>query len=302
MKHKQKKRSRGSAKIQWPMLAIIILSCVIALEAIWLLRTNQQRRTAVKSRAVKITPAVPAPQPKAPVPQPAEVRKIPSQGKIAVIIDDSGYSIEDCSAMDSIDYPVTVSILPDLAYSRKIAQCAHNLGKEVMLHLPMEAHKNNDKYPEHYIISSKMDASQVAGRIKDALSSVPFAEGINNHMGSKATENKQLMSLIFSEIKNRNLFFVDSRVTTKTICGPLAREIQIPFAERDVFLDNQHERAKIEEQFSLLAAEARRQGYAIGIGHARSLTWKIVREQLKKLSEEGFEIVPVKTLTNKQPL
>ena len=171
-----------------------------------------------------------------------------------------------------------------------------------MLHLPMEAHHNDDPYPENYIISSKMNVNQVARRVNDALASVPFAEGVNNHMGSKATENKQLMSLIFSEIKNKNLFFVDSRVTLKTICGPLARQTQIPFAERDVFLDNQHDRVQIEYQFTQLAAEARRQGYAIGIGHARSLTWTIVREQLKKLSDEGFEIVPVKALVTSQPL
>jgi uncharacterized protein len=219
-----------------------------------------------------------------------------SRGKIAIIVDDSGYNIQDCNFLKSIAAPVTISILPDITHSTEIARCAHSYGKEVMLHLPMEPYENDDTYPPEYIINTDMPKGLILKRMKDSFSSVPYAEGINNHMGSKATENKRLMTLIFAELLEKDLFFVDSRVTSKTVCPELARAKGVAFAQRDVFLDNVHERSAIERQFAELARIAEQKGSAVAVGHARQLTWEVIKEQTEKLTREGFEIVPVKSI------
>ncbi len=225
--------------------------------------------------------------------------KIPKQtslAKIAIIIDDNGYSTKDCEALSQIDDPITISVLPHLRYSREVAVCAHDHHKEVMLHLPLEPHRNRDKYPNNYLITTSMPDSLVIQKFNEAIQSVPFAKGLNNHMGSKATEDVELMSVIFTQMKRNNLYFVDSRVTRKTICPYLARKRNLPFAERDVFLDNENDRAYIEQQFLKLKQQAVKNGYAIGIGHARPLTWQIIKEQTEHLSALGYEFVTVKSI------
>ena len=221
-----------------------------------------------------------------------------SLGKVAIIIDDNGYSMNDCTAAAQIDAPVTISVLPHLRFSKEVANCAHSQGKEVMLHLPLEPHQNKEKYPENYIITTAMPPSLVVQKFNEALASVPYAKGINNHMGSQATENPALMSLLFTQMKKNNLYFVDSRVTRKTICPQLARQRHLPFAERDVFLDNQNDRDYIEQQFRKLRETAVKNGYAIGICHARPLSWAILKEQTEHMTSIGYEIVPVKTIIN----
>ena len=208
--------------------------------------------------------------------------------------------MHDCDHLREIPSPVTISILPNLGHSTDIAQCAHAYGKEVMLHFPLEPHphENPDQYPKNYIVTTDMPKGLIIDRLEESLSSVPYVDGINNHMGSKATEDQRLMSIIFAQLQNKDLFFVDSRVTSKTICPQLARQSGLPFAQRDVFLDNVNERTSIEKQFELLARIAHKKGFAIGIGHTRELTWAVIKEKVNQLKQAGFEIVPVRTIVD----
>lgn len=222
----------------------------------------------------------------------------PPLAKIAVIIDDNGYNAEDCRSLENLPYPVTISVLPHLAHTQEITACARRLNKEIMLHLPLEPYHNEQKYPDDYIIKTTMPERKVIEQFQADLKSVPYASGVNNHMGSKATENIPLMSVLFTQMKKQNLFFIDSRVTAKSICPYLAKKMDMPFAQRDIFLDNENDREYIEGQFRLLAQRARKNGYAIGIGHARPLTWQITAEQLGRLSAEGFAIVTVKEIVD----
>ena len=291
--------------------ASYILLGIVIIETIFLVRIcfkgqfapKAARRQAVavgkkkitKIPVAKMTAPAPAPsRPPAGIPTPKH-----SKGKIAIIVDDSGYNPRDCEYLRSISSPVTISILPNLRQSKKIAQCAHAYQKEVMLHLPLEAHENEDVYPKNYVINIDMPKGLIIDRLEEALESVPYADGINNHMGSKATEDQRLMSIIFAQLLNKNLFFVDSRVTSKTVCPGLARKTGLPFAIRDVFIDNINKRPAIEAQFHELARLAAENGFAIGIAHTRPLSWKIIQEQTEELKQEGFEIVPVKTIVNK---
>lgn len=250
-----------------------------------------------KKKATKVAARIPRRRPRAILPA---AKPIPARGKIAIIVDDSGYNIRDCNHLSQIDEPLTISILPGVDHSRDIARCAHTYQKEVMLHLPLEAYETLDRYPKDYIINTDMPKGLIIDRLEESLKTVPYADGINNHMGSKATENIRLMTILFSQLLGKNLFFVDSRVTSKTVGPKLAREKGLPFTQRDVFLDNVNERPDIEAQFRELARIAEENGSAIGIGHTRELTWKIIKEQLPKLTREGFEIVPVRTIANKK--
>jgi len=270
-----KKRKRDSSGFAVKDALIVALLVIIAVQGYWLLR-RAKNKTEHRPRQTQLTSK--------------------RLGKIALIIDDSGYNIQDCDDLKSISYPVTISILPELTYSRDIAACARQYHKGVMLHLPLEPHQNADHYSKGYIITTVMSPQEVRKRFREEAASVPFIEGVNNHMGSAATEDPQLMALLFDQFKKAGLFFIDSRVTSKSICAPLAKRKGIPFAQRDVFLDNQKNREYIEGQFRELAKIARENGYAIGIGHARALTWQIIKEQTEKLSNEGFEIVPVAKL------
>jgi polysaccharide deacetylase 2 family uncharacterized protein YibQ len=287
-----------SGKTRHPGLAVVILFAIVVVQGYFLWRAYGPVATATTKKAKVSKSAIAVPS----FPWPASSQsRSPStrpSGRIAVIIDDSGYNRSDCEHLAAIAAPVTISILPQLRFSEEIAECANALHKEVMLHLPLEPYSNSEKYPESYIIKTTMPKAAVIKRFYQALKGVPFTVGVNNHMGSKATENTKLMSILFAELAKSDLFFVDSRVTGKSVCLSLARKYKIPFTQRDIFLDNTNEREYIEGQFRQLAQRARSHGVAVGIGHARPLTWTILKEQAETLTQEGFQFVTVRGIIN----
>ncbi len=219
-------------------------------------------------------------------------------GQIAIIIDDWGYNKESCEILKDIDIPLAISILPDLPYSEFVAEIAHQNNKEVMLHLPLEPHRFTEHYPENYVIMTSMNENQVKENIDNFLKTVPYAKGANNHMGSKATQDKDFMKLILRHLKYKKMFFVDSVVSPDSACKEAAKEVSIPFTRRDVFLDNLSNEEYIRNQIKKLAELAKKQGYALGIAHNRPTTLKVIQQESQKLKDQGFEFVNVKTLTN----
>jgi len=220
----------------------------------------------------------------------------PPIGRIAIILDDWGYNDNGCAFLEKIDIPVAVSILPELNYSQTIARCAHQNNKEVMLHLPLEPHKFFETYPDGYVILSSMAKDKILAKVDKFIKDTPFVVGANNHMGSKASEDKKLMTIIFSYFRKNNLFFVDSFVSADSICEPLAQEKGVSFARRNIFLDNEADSQYIKGQLDQLAEKAKKQGFALGIGHDRPLTQKVLLEQSQRLKDQGFEFVTVKQL------
>ncbi len=316
------KKKRGDQR----NLLILVLTFIVAVETYVLLIHKKgpgaagHRMTVAAAPKTKRTVAVPAPparptaqliapqvaEPSPPVsvqtpaPRPAAtppaLKSSTGSSLIAIILDDWGYNESHCENLAQIEAPVTVAVLPHLSHSIDVANCAFQQKKEVMLHFPMEPHWNQDEYPKDYIVRTTMPKAKVIELLDKALKSVPHAVGVNNHMGSKATEDRRLMSIVFESLRDRKLFFVDSYVTAESVCGELAREVKLPFVRRDVFLDKQNERRYIEKQFELLAKEAREKGYAVGIGHDRVLTLEIVKEQTKLLRQQGFRIITVQEL------
>ena len=219
-----------------------------------------------------------------------------SGGKIAIIIDDWGQSMANCRYLKEIPDPLAVSILPGLRHTKDVANCAKLYHKLTMLHLPLEALHNYDFYPPDYIIKTSMNPALVSKIVDQDLAQLPSIEGVNNHMGSKATEDRSLMKIIFKKIKKKGLFFVDSMTARNTVCAALADEMDLAFGKRDVFLDNINTREAITKQIMVLAKKARRKGYAVAIGHDRHLTMQVLKEEIPWLERQGFQIVSIKEL------
>lgn len=217
-----------------------------------------------------------------------------TRGKIAIVIDDWGYHLNNLEIIKEINEPLTCAILPNLKNSNLVAQQLNKLGFEIILHLPMQP---KEKYNlENDTILSAMGLPQIRGIINKDLKSVAFAKGISNHMGSQITENKEITSIIIAETKRRKLYFLDSFVTAKSACSGVAKDLKVKFAKRDIFLDNQSDPEYIKIQIIKLKNLAARHGFAIGIGHDRKTTLMVLKEMLPQLKRQGYKFVFVSEL------
>jgi len=226
---------------------------------------------------------------------PSEVK---IKGRIAIVIDDWGYNLNNFKIVEEIKHPFTAAVLPNLASSVKVAKELNARGFEVILHLPMQPHgKNHLEKNTIRLISSEQEIKDIVGR---DLENIVYAKGISNHMGSEATEDARVMGIVFSEIKKRNLYFLDSFVSNKSVCEKLARKSGLPFAKRDIFLDNQQDPLYIKAQIIKLKKKARMQGYAIGIGHDRKNTLLVLKEVMPQIEKEGYKFVLVSDLVKSE--
>ena len=209
--------------------------------------------------------------------------------KIAVILDDWGYSPKDLSYLSSIKQVFTASVLPGLKYSVKAAEEARRGGKGVMLHLPMQPSR---KMPmEKDTILASMTRGEIIRIVDKSVSDVPYITGVNNHEGSLATENKAAMTAVMERLKDRGLFFIDSLTSAKTAAYRTAMELGVHSAKRNVFIDNKKKSDYNEAQINRLKAVAKARGYAIGIGHDDPVTLETLSRMMPDMEKEGFEFV-----------
>lgn len=213
------------------------------------------------------------------------------KNRVAIIIDDMGYSLEAINDICSIKKPLTVSILPFSPLAQETAQIAHQNGLEVMLHLPLESVNSNGENHIEGIILSRMSKEEIIETVEANLDQVPYISGVNNHMGSKITANEILMSIILERLKARNLFFVDSRTTTRTIAYKVAQKLRISSINRDVFLDGENNEDYIKKKMIELFRLAQKKGRAVGICHPTEVTLRVLRENIHLV--ENFNLEPV---------
>ena len=275
--------------------AVIIL-CVMMAFAVFVL-THKGKPEGKKIAVSKVSKHVEKTAPPVLPVKPVKKAAPGSAGRIAFILDDWGYTTINCKYLKEIKDPLAIAILPNLRHTNTIAKCAKDNGKVIMLHLPLQPYYNGDIYPDNYLITVTMKPEEVIRLLEGSLQQMPLVEGVNNHMGSRATEDKNLMKLIFQHLKKHHLFFVDSMTSPHhSVCGELADQMGLPFGQRDVFLDNVNTKPEIEKQILSLAQKARKKGYAVAIGHDRTLTLKVIQEQIPLLKDQGFEIVSIKNL------
>ena len=222
------------------------------------------------------------------IPKPAPHKSLPS---VALIIDDLGYDKKIAQKFAQLDVVLTFSILPHSPFRQKTIRLAESKGLEIMLHLPMEPVEYPEVDPGPGTLLTSMSADELIAQLDKNLNSLPGVKGVNNHMGSRLTAESTQLYQIFSVLKKRGLYFIDSRTSADSLCEPSARLFQIPFAQRDVFLDHDPTPEFIRNQIKELIRIARRNGQAVGILHPHATTYQILREMLPDLQKK-VHLVP----------
>lgn len=213
--------------------------------------------------------------------------------RIAIIIDDIGYQKSDLKLVD-LPFPLTYAVLPHTPYGAQAARQAFAQQKEVMLHMPMEA--SNGKALGPCALTSDMSKQQVQHTLEQALADIPYAIGVNNHMGSLYTAQEQPMAWMMEYLSQRQLFFVDSLTTPNSTAAKYASHYGVTNLSRHVFLDNVQTEAAITIQFEQLLAIARKRHSAIAIGHPYPETYRFLRKNLPALRQQGIELVSISAL------
>lgn len=239
------------------------------------------------------TPAV-ATSKKAPAREPAKRTGPPP--KIAIVIDDVGHSMSQVEDLLQLELPLTYAVIPHLRYSSQASRSLASKGQEVILHQPMEPIEYPGVPLEEGGILVGMLSSEVERILEKNLRSVPDAKGVNNHKGSRATQDAALMRAFMKAAHGHGLYFLDSRTSADTVAEQVAREMGVPAVRRHVFLDNDNEVEKIHAQLRELIRVAKRDGEAVGIGHAKSsMVWALETAR-PWLSDGSVELVPASKL------
>lgn len=217
--------------------------------------------------------------------------------RIAIVIDDVGYSSEPIYRLLGATQGITFAVLPYGPHAKELAEEIHAQGAEVMLHLPMQPEGEPGGFSKEGMLLESMDGPQLRALVAAGIGKVPHVSGVNNHMGSVLTARADPMRVVMDELAGRNLFFLDSRTTPKTVAYRLAREAGVPAAERDVFLDDIAEKKAIVAQLGRLETLARQHGSAIAIGHPYPETVEALLEWLPGMPDKGLELVPASRLS-----
>ena len=208
---------------------------------------------------------------------------------IVLVIDDFGYRNDSVSdRFLNLPVPITCAVLPGHSQSASIAKKAIKSGKEVIIHMPMESSVSMTGEDE-FKLKVGMTSEEIEWRMNEALKEIPESIGINNHQGSKATTNGKVMGVVASVLKNKNKFFLDSRTSSKTVGEKTMRSVGVLTARRHIFLDNDLNIDNISKQLDKLVALSQKKGMAIGIGHVKANTLKVLEREIPILLERGFE-------------
>ena len=226
----------------------------------------------------------------------ASTPALAGQPRVAIIIDDLGYQLEAGRRAIELPGPVTFAVLPGTPQGAYLAEWAHRHGKEVLLHLPLQANAT-DPDNEPIGIDLDMNREALASTFDTALSSVPYVIGVNGHRGSLLTRHPGHMLWLMQEIRARNdLFFVDSYTTAHSVALQMATEAGVSAVRRDVFLDPDQSPDTVMRQFERMKRLARKRGVVVAIGHPYESTLKFLEAELPKLAEEGIELVTISEL------
>ncbi|RJG51590.1 divergent polysaccharide deacetylase family protein [Motilimonas pumila] len=213
--------------------------------------------------------------------------------EIAIIIDDIGNSESDQQALN-LPPEVALSLLPFTPHAQQIGHHALQQQRDLLLHVPMEAH-----YKNHYLgpgaLTAQMDEQALKQQLQQAIVSLPFIQGMNNHMGSKLTSMAEPMRWTMETLAQHELFFVDSRTTKHTVAEAKANAVGVPVLRRHVFLDNIRSSAAIAKQFEFALKLARSGRSVVIIGHPYPETLDYLEQRLSQ-PLAAVNLVPITSL------
>ncbi|MFV2060579.1 MAG: divergent polysaccharide deacetylase family protein [Gammaproteobacteria bacterium] len=215
---------------------------------------------------------------------------------VSIIIDDLGDRLKDGMRAVSLPAPYTYSFLPNTPFAKRLAIAANSMNKEVMLHIPMQATNGKKLGPNG--LTSDMSREVFDKTLLDAFNSIPHVRGVNNHMGSLLTANKQNMSWVMNIVAHQGneLYFVDSRTTAKSVIVQAAKENNINVLSRDTFIDFDTSKESISRQIQYLIKIAKKNGSAIGIAHPYPTTLEVLEIAWPIFYEQGVDLIPVSEL------
>ena len=219
-----------------------------------------------------------------------------SQPAVAIIIDDLGYRLKDGYKAVNLPGRVACAVIPNSPHAKAMAEAAHGKGKEVLLHLPMQSTDPERRVGDEGITMETTRAG--VGRVLSrALTTVPFAAGVNNHMGSLITRHPGHMTWLMQELNAQDLFFVDSVTTGSSVALSMALEQGVAATARDVFIDRENaSEREIGAQLSRAFDLAQRQGHALVIGHPFPETMAVLEREWRRLDKRGIRLVSVREL------
>jgi len=219
---------------------------------------------------------------------------------LAIIIDDFGNGSDGTKEFMYMDIPFTGAVMPGCPNSGEEARQLLANGKEVIVHIPMEPNKGSKSWLPQGAVMADFTPDEARSAAQAAIEQIPGATGINNHMGSKVMENKELVLEILTMAKENNLYFVDSLTTGKSKAAEAAKEIGMQIYLRDVFLDSTKDISKIEKNIKKAGEVAVKENYCIAIGHVGAAGGKVtaqaIKNMLPSLSEKGVKLVTMSEL------
>lgn len=215
-------------------------------------------------------------------------------GRLAIVIDDAGRDLDSQHIYEQMGIPLTLAVMPDQVHTRDAALSWRAHGLPVILHQPMESVSGIGMEPK-VILTSMRDAA-IRQMLRDSLSQLPEAIGINNHQGSKATIDERTMDIVMNELHHRGLFFFDSHTNSTTAADKAAKTYGVPYVRNDLFVDNSASVSDICAMIQEGADRAKKKGMYIIIGHCRPHTAEAFRQMVPKLKAQGIEFVYLSSL------
>lgn len=244
-------------------------------------RANGSSEKALPAKAVSILP-------------PKENAGGQVTGRLAIVIDDAGRDLDSQHIYEQMGIPLTLAVMPDQIHTRDAALSWRAHGLPVILHQPMESVSGIGMEPKA-ILTSMSDAA-IRQMLRDSLSQLPEAIGINNHQGSKATIDARTMDIVMNELHHRGLFFFDSHTNSTTAADKAAKTYGVPYVRNDLFVDNSASVSDICAMIQEGADRAKKKGTYIIIGHCRPHTAEAFRQMVPKLKAQGIEFVYLSSL------
>jgi uncharacterized protein len=212
----------------------------------------------------------------------------PKGGAIVLIIDDLGFDGQPLERVMALDPNINIAILPNGTRAEEFARTLHSRGFEVLCHLPMQP--RGRETPGRNAILASMTDDEIATTTRRNIEAVPYARGVNNHMGSLATADRRVMTSVIGAMPD-GMYFIDSRTGGSSVAATVAREMNVRTATRNVFLDDVATESAVRKQLQELAAAAEKRGIAIGIGHPYPVTLRVLAQELPALRARGFRFV-----------
>lgn len=286
---------------RFPFLAVVITAALIAAVVLVMERVEWPDDSATRQAPGREAPGGEAPRratgkTKAPAPrsQPVAPKRAHPDRQIAVIIDDIGYDLRIVEELAAIPAPIAFAVLPRAPHAAEAARVLHAAGKEILLHLPMEPHAYPAESPGAGALMTGMGEAEIRRQIREDLAAVPFVSGVNNHMGSRFMEDGARIAIVMEELRNRGLFFVDSKTTADSRGMASAAQEGVRFAARDLFIDHAPGYAAALESLTGRVPAGRGDGAPVlMIGHPHAQTAKAIRDALPLWQLDGVRVVPV---------